>query len=402
MKYSFSKSLLTTIAIVGVVGSFGIGILIGDHFATFSNNPVTPIGENIDMGPFWKAYDALNEKFVSTTASSTIPTSQEKVYGAIEGLADSYNDPYTSFFPPEEAKQFDAEVRGNFGGVGMELGVKDNVLTVVAPLKGTPADRAGIKAGDVIVKIGDKFTADMNVDDAINLIRGPAGTSVTVTIKSGNTTKDITLVRDTIDIPTIDTKLRSDGVFVISLYSFSANSPELFRGALREFVLSGSDKLILDLRNNPGGYLDSAVDIGSWFIPAGKAIAIEDSGSNEPQKIDRSKGYNIFTDKLKMAILINGGSASAAEILAGALNEYGIATLVGEKSFGKGSVQELLDITPDTSLKVTVARWLTPKGRSISHNGLDPDINVKISDADAKNQIDTQMEKAADFLKNLN
>jgi len=403
MKYSFSKSVLTAIAIVGVVASFGAGMLVNKHIqnAYISGDSSSQIG-NIDMGPFWKAYGILNEKFISTTASSTIPTDKEKIYGAIEGLASSYNDPYTSFFPPVEAKQFDEEVRGNFVGVGMELGIKDKVLTVIAPLKGTPAERAGIKSGDMILKIDNKFTTGMNVDDAIDLIRGTAGTKVTITIKSGDTTKDVAMVRAVIDIPTIDTKKRSDGVFVISLYSFSANSPELFRGALREFVLSGGDKLILDLRNNPGGYLESAVDIASWFLPTGKVVSIEDSGTKEPQKVDRSRGYNIFTDKLKMVILINGGSASAAEILAGALNEYGIAELVGEKSFGKGSVQELIKITSDTSLKVTVARWLTPKGKSISHNGLDPDILVTQSSEDTKKEIDTQMEKAAEFLKNLN
>ncbi|MDD5152759.1 MAG: S41 family peptidase [Candidatus Pacebacteria bacterium] len=402
MKHSLSRSLLTTMIIVGIVGSFGAGMLVNKYLLENGGADSSDSQVSLDMDPFWKAYSILNEKFISTTASSTTPTDKEKVYGAIAGLASSYNDPYTSFFPPAEAEQFNEEVRGNFGGVGMEIGMKDKVLTVIAPLKGTPAERAGIKSGDIILKINDKFTAGMSVDDAIDLIRGPAGSTVTVTVKNGDSTKDIKIVRGTINIPTIETKLRSDGVFVISLYSFSANSPELFRGALREFVLSGSDKLILDLRNNPGGYLESAVDIASWFLPADKPIVIEDSGTKEPQKIDRSKGYNIFTDKLKMVILINGGSASAAEILAGALNEYGIAKLVGEKSFGKGSVQELVGITSDTSLKVTIARWLTPKGKSISHNGLEPDIKVVVSSEDTKKGVDVQMEKASEYLKNLN
>jgi carboxyl-terminal processing protease len=199
-------------------------------------------------------------------------------------------------------------------------------------------------------------------------------------------------------MPTVDTEKKGD-VFIIRLYSFSAISPDLFRNALREFMMSGTNKLILDLRGNPGGYLEAAQDMASWFLPTGKVIVSEDFKDKSKNQVFRSKGYNIFNDKLKFVILIDGGSASASEILAGALHEHGVAKLVGAKSFGKGSVQELVDITSDTSLKVTIARWLTPNGNSISHMGIMPDVEVKLDEeAYKKDRTDTQLNKALEIL----
>ncbi len=392
------------ITVIVFAGIFGGGIILGKYIQKKTDAEIINAKDNLansfDLNPFWKVVKTLNEKFVSATASSSIPSDQDKIWGAIEGLTASYGDPYTAFFPPKEAQQFEDGMRGDFGGIGIEIGIKGNALTVIAPLKGTPGERAGLKAGDFILKIDDKFTAGMSTEDAVSLIRGPKGTSVTLAVKQDGTVKDISITRDTIIIPTIDTKMRDDGVFVISLYNFSANSPQLFRGALREFILSGDDKLILDLRNNPGGYLEAAIDMASWFLPQEKTIVIEDGGNNTPKKIHKSKGYNVFNENLRMAVIINGGSASASEILAGALSEHHIAKLVGEKSFGKGSVQELVDITTDTSLKVTVARWLTPKGHSISENGITPDIIAKENKGDIEKKIDAQMEKAIEVLKN--
>jgi len=281
----------------------------------------------------------------------------------------------------------------------MEIGKRDGVLTVIAPLKGTPAEKAGIKPGDKIIKINGKSTADFNTDQAVKLIRGKSGTAVKITISREGVGKlmDINVVRGNINIPTIKTEIKGD-VFVISLYSFSATSPSLFRNALRKFIESKKNKLILDLRGNPGGYLEAAVDMASWFLPAGKVVVTEDYGPNKEKIVHRSKGYNIFNNNLKLVILVNGGSASASEILAGALQEYGIATLVGTKTFGKGSVQELINVTKNTSLKVTVAKWLTPNGISISKNGLTPDIKVGITEAQFKKGLDPQLNKAIEIL----
>ena len=371
------------ISVLALAGSFLLGMSFGGE--KVSSSPPSDIisgvesPENVNFTPFWKVWNIINERYVS---SATTTTNDERVWGAIQGLTASLNDPYTVFFPPEEKKNFESEISGNFEGVGMEIAIKDEIITVVAPLKGTPAFKAGIQPGDKILKIDEKVTADMRVDEAVRIIRGPKGTSVRLTILRKNKEPfEIKVVRDVIDVPVIDTEIRSsnggaggglglrgDGIFVIKLYNFTAPSKMLFRQALREFVLSGSHKLILDLRGNPGGYLDAAIDISSWFVPQGKVIVSEDFGKNAKERVHRSfgYGYNLLPDGFKMVVLVNGGSASASEIVAGALQEHKIATLVGEKTFGKGSVQELLSVTSDTSLKITVARWLTPEGRSIS------------------------------------
>ena len=390
---------------LAIIGSFVGGVFFDKNFhslygtqevATIFNNSEPPQG--VDFAAFWTAWDILNDKYVTPDKVS----SQDKVWGAISGLAQSFGDPYTVFFPPREAEYFQSEVRGNFGGIGVEIGIEDDILTVIAPLKGTPADRAGMLPGDKILKINATSTAELSLDEAISLIRGERGTKVLLTIlhEGAKDTVEISVMRDIINIPTVETKKREDGIFVISLYNFSADSPNLFRGALREFVDSGYSKLILDLRNNPGGYLEAAIDMASWFLPPGKVVVKEHFGKNKEDEVYRSKGYNIFNDRLKLVILLNKGSASASEILAGALADHGVAKLVGEKSFGKGSVQELLDVTPDTSLKVTVAEWLTPNGEQISGKGLTPDISVERTLKDYENKKDPQMDKAVETLLN--
>ena len=389
-------------ALIGVVLVAVLGFFVGTQMSgsvpwNKTASVVSPQGA--DLAPFFKAWNLLDENFIPATTTATT-TSQEKVWGAIQGLASSYGDPYTTFFPPKEKKLFDSQVQGDFGGVGMELGLKEGALVVISPLEDTPASRAGVKTGDFIIKIDGKDTSAMSVDDAVNIIRGEIGTKVVITFvrATGGAPFDVTLTRATINLPTIKTTLRPDGVFVIHLYTFNANAPDKFRDAVREFANSHSDKMIIDLRGDPGGYLEAAVDIASWFLPVGKTVVTEDYGPGKTPDINRSRGYNVFTDKLKLAILIDAGSASASEILAGALHDSGIATLVGEKSFGKGSVQQLFNVTSDTSLKITIARWLTPNGTSISHQGITPDIEVPLTDKDIEAKSDPQMERAAAFL----
>lgn len=399
------RYIQTLISLVLAVALFASGFLVGKKNSRiistqFLNATST---EEVDMTPFWDAWKLLDEKF-SPSSTSTLPvTGKDKVWGAVSGLASSYKDPYTVFFPPVESKSFEEEISGSFGGVGMEIGIADDVLTVISPIKGSPAERAGVKAGDKVVSIDGKSSLKMSTDEAINLIRGKEGTKVTITFLRKGEEQPIvkTLIRAAIEIPTVNTKLTPEGVFVIELYNFSANSPNLFRGALREFVESGSDKLVLDLRNNPGGYLEAALDMASWFLPTGKLVVTEDFGAKMKKHEYRSKGYDIFTSKLKMAILVNQGSASASEILAGALSEYGKAKLVGENTFGKGSVQELVPLTSDTSLKITVAHWFTPMGKSISNGGLKPDIEIKATAENTKNGRDPVLEKAVEYLKSL-
>jgi carboxyl-terminal processing protease len=240
----------------------------------------------------------------------------------------------------------------------------------------------------------------MTVEEAVKLIRGKKGTVVTFSLfRDGDTAPhEVKVTRDVINIPTLETEKRSDGIFVIRLFSFTQNSSQLFQTALQEFVESNSSKLILDLRGNPGGYLDSAVEMASWFLPKDALVVKEDSGGRGDDKEYKSYGQNIFNENLKMVILVDGGSASASEILAGALSEHGVAELVGSQTFGKGSVQELVPLTKDTSLKITIARWLTPKGVSISDQGLKPDFVVPFTQEDANKKIDPQLNKAVEIL----
>lgn len=385
-----------------IVGVFSFGTYIGysrrpeiDKVLSITNKN-TQVETTADFNSFWKVWNLLNEKSLYAKKVSD----QDRVYGAISGLASSLKDPYTVFFPPEENKLFNEEIKGSFGGIGAEIAIKDQVLTVVAPLKDNPAMKAGIKSGDKILRIDKTNTNDMTVDEAISLIRGPKGSVVTLLILRGGekATREYKVTRDQIAIPTIDTEFRSDNIFVIKFYSFSENSANLFRDALQKFVDTRSNKLVIDLRGNPGGYLDSAVQIGSWFIDEGKTIVSEDFSGNRKEVVYRSHGPRLFDKSLQLVVLVDSGSASASEILAGALKEHGIATLVGEKTFGKGSVQELVSITDTTSLKVTVARWLTPNGVSISDHGLDPDFVVPFTIKDLEAKRDPQMDKAVEIL----
>lgn len=349
-----------------------------------------------DFEQFWKVWNILNEKYVPTKHAAV--SNEEKVWGAIAGLTNSLGDPYTYFMPPQEKSLFEQDVQGSFGGVGMQIGAKDGLLTVIAPLKGSPAERAGIKKGDRVLKIDNATTSEMTIDKALYLIRGPVGKSVKLTIFRTEIKEpfDVSIVREVIQVPTIDTEKRED-IFIIRLYGFPATGAELFRQALREFVKSGADKLVLDMRGNPGGYLEVAVDMASWFLPQGKVVVSEEEKSGKGQ-VFRSKGYNIFGDKFHFVILVDGGSASAAEILAGALQQHGVATLVGTKTFGKGSVQELIPVTEDTSLKVTVARWVTPNGTNLSEGGIDPDVKVDITREEVEQGKDPQLDRAIELL----
>lgn len=396
------------LAIVLAASAFFSGVQVGGGtlpsssmeaglFSFFTSKPV--VSEKADMSEFWKVWDLLEQKYVMSTTTKTL-TAQDKVNGAIEGLVHSYGDPYTIFFPPAAASSFQDEISGNFGGVGMEVGLRDGMVTVISPLPNTPASQAGIAAKDIIVKIDEKETKGMDIDEAVRLIRGDVGTKVHLSIyraeQSGLLEFEVT--RANIDVPTIKTEKKGD-VFVIALYSFNALSDEKMTEALKEYAKSGAKKMVLDLRGNPGGFLQSAVAIGSYFIPEGKIIVSENYGDGKKGDVYRSQGRTLG-DRLpkEMIVLIDGGSASASEILAGALQEHGVAKLMGAQSYGKGSVQELVDLDSGASLKVTIARWFTPNGVSISDGGLTPDIFVDRTPKQVIDNVDPQMDAALSWL----
>lgn len=393
-KKILSNGLIALIIIVVFAG----GIFIGKHSSannTLSANGTTLSPENSDLTQFWSIWKLLNEKY---PFKDKIPSDSDRLYGAIGGMVSSFKDPYTMFFPPKEAKLFADEVKGEFTGVGMEVGVKDGVLTVVSPLKGSPAEKAGMMPGDVLVKIDGKSTESMSVDEAVSIIRGKAGTAVNLTVarKGKAELMEVSISRDTISFPTVDTKIDGD-VFVLSLYSFSENSPKLFAEGLKKFTDSKLKKLVIDLRNNPGGYLDAAVDIGSYFIPQGKIIVRENQGNNNPELVYRSHGTDMpLPAGLKVMVLVNGGSASASEILAGALSEHGAADLVGVQTFGKGSVQELIPLSDGSSVKITIAKWFTPNGVSISEKGITP--KYVITEKPSDKNTDPTLKKALQLL----
>ena len=350
-----------------------------------------------DFSTFWEGWQLMKNEYLKGEEIKD----KNLVYGAIEGMVRSAGDPHTIFFPPIEAKKFEQDVAGNFGGIGAEIGIKDDQLIVIAPLKGSPAELAGLRAQDKILKINNKITERIKVDDAVNLIRGEIGTKVTLTIlRSGlDVIKEITITRQTIQIPTIDYKMLENSVGYIRIKNFNENAPKLFFEASKDLLATGVAGMILDLRDDPGGFLEVAVDLTGWFLEQGSTVAIEEFRS-APQEIFKAHGNGIFKP-VPVVVLVNGGTASAAEIMAGALRDNLGSKLVGEKTFGKGTVQELKHLRDGSSIKLTIAHWLTPKGTLIDQNGLKPDFEAKLGEEDIKNNKDPQLDKAIEVIKSL-
>ena len=395
------------LAVLLALGAFFSGFQLDKILGQVEDRPgmlalfagTTAVTSNANLDEFWKVWQLLDEKFAAGTTTFTL-TPEQKVQGAIDGLVAAYGDPYTHFFPPSDAAAFDADIAGNFSGVGMEVGMRNNVITIISPLSGTPAEKAGLLAGDVLLAIDGTSTEKMNIDEAVRLIRGVAGTVVTLKMyRAGDLEpKDVKVTRATIEIPTVKTEQKGD-TFIITLYSFNALAETKMQEAVRAYVKSGAKKIVLDMRGNPGGYLQSAVSIASYFLPSGKIVLRESFADGRSEQVYRSAGRTLkeFAPK-EMVVLIDGGSASAAEILAGALAQHDYATLIGTDSFGKGSVQELVDLPSGAALKVTIARWLTPDGTSISLKGLTPDITVARTPEQRLANEDPQLKAALEYL----
>lgn len=354
--------------------------------------------EKVDMSLFWDVWHRASESYIDNSKIDQ----QKMIYGAISGMVKAIGDPYTVFFSPVENKSFTEDVKGSFEGVGMEIDIRKNQLQVVSPIEGTPAFKAGIKAGDKILKINELFTTDMTVEEAVSHIKGPKGTNVTLTIfRDGwDTSKEIKIIRDVIEIPSVRWELKKNGgeeVAYIKLSHFNENTAYKFFQIANEISKSPAKKIILDLRNDPGGYLEVAVNIAGYFIDRNKIVTIEDFGGKRAEEVLKTSGSPIFLN-YPVIVLINQGSASASEILAAALRENNGSKLVGEKSFGKGSVQELQNLTDGSSLKVTIAHWLTPKRNLINEKGLEPDVKVEITQEDSDNGKDPQLEKALELI----
>ncbi len=350
-----------------------------------------------DFSLFWEAWQVLEKEFVDPDKIDY----QQMIYGAISGMVSSLKDPYTVFMPPADSKIFKEDVSGEFQGVGMEIGIRNNELTVVAPLEGTPAFRAGLLAGDKILKVDETSTAGMTTDDAVKLIRGPKNTEVVLTIfrEGWSETKEISIVRDVVEIPSLKLEMKEDNIAYIKLYHFSETGRTAFQQAGVQILNSQADRIILDLRNNPGGYLEVAQSIAGWFLEKGQVVTVEDFGGKKENKEYLAQGAGQLST-YPLIVLINQGSASGSEILAGALRDNRDVLLVGEQSFGKGSVQTLEDLTKG-SVKVTVARWLTPNGTLIDGEGLAPDVEIEMTEDDYAEDLDPQLDKAIELIKQI-
>lgn len=353
--------------------------------------------QGLDFSLFWEAWQTLEENFVDQAKIDY----QKMVYGAISGMVSSLKDPYTVYLPPEDAKIFKEDVSGEFQGVGMEIGIRQGELTVIAPLEGTPAQRSGLRAGDKIIKIDDTYTTDLTTDEAVKLIRGVKGTKVVLTIfrEGWPQAKDFEIVRDVVEVPSLKWELKEGNIAYIKLYQFSEKATGAFNKAVAEILASPAKSLILDLRDDPGGYLEVAQDIAGWFLKKGALVTTEDFGGSAENQEYRTSGSGQLSS-YPLVVLINKGSASASEILAGALRDDRGIQLVGAQSFGKGSVQTIKELKQG-SLKVTIAKWLTPKGTLIDKEGLKPDIEVEITEKDYNDGQDPQLDKAIEIIKQI-
>jgi carboxyl-terminal processing protease len=353
------------------------------------------LSRDVDFNLYWEVWDALKSRYVDKDKFNE----KEMFYGSLRGLASSLGDPYTVFFDPKDSQEFSNGLSGTFEGIGAEVGLRDDVITIIAPLSGMPAEKAGIKAGDKIIAIDGLSTASMSVDKAVSKIRGQKDTIVKLTIfREGlKETKDIEIKRDVIYVKSVKTELRADKVFVITISNFNDDTTGLFKDAVREVVKANPRGLIIDLRNNPGGFLDSAVSLASEWVTSGDVVVSEKSSNGTENNKYNAEGVP-HLKSYPTVILVNGGSASASEILAGALKDYGLAKIVGEKTYGKGSVQALETLSDGSLIKITVAKWFTPKGNSINEQGIEPDFGAKLTSEDFNKGKDPQLDAAVNVL----
>ncbi len=373
---------LVIVAIVSFVAGARSDALFANAASVFG---IRTSNKTIDLSSVQKTYQELIANY-----DGKLDT-QKLIYGASRGLVEAAGDPHTSYMDPDEAKEFDKSLSGQIGGgIGAEIGLRNNKPTIIKPLENSPAQKAGIKAGEVIVKVNDESSSDWSVDKVVSKIRGEIGTSVKLTLLSEGRTREVSVVRQNIVSPAVESEIDGE-IGILKVNRFGDDTVSLSRKYASEFVEKGVKKVILDLRNNPGGTVGAAQGLlGIWLD---NQIAMTERRGSEIVKTLRTTGTPILGN-VKTVVLINGNSASASEITAGALREYGKATLVGQKSYGKGSVQIVLGLPGGSQMKVTEARWYTPKGKNIDKTGIEPDVKIDLSSDDINNNVDPQMDKA--------
>jgi len=350
-------------------------------------------GEAFDL--FWEAWNLIQRDYYGE-----LPSAEEMTYGAIRGATNTLGDPYTAFVDPAAAEHRRATDGGEYEGIGAMVSMEDGWLTIVEPFKDQPADRAGLLPGDIVLRVDDTPIENMSIYEAISFILGPAGTDVTLEIlREGDEPFEVVVTRAKIEVPLVESEMRDDGIAYLSLFSFDADSTAKLQAALEELMAQGPDGLIFDLRGNPGGYLNEAILTAGLFLPQDDVLMIERTTEEEIFMTAHDfDGQGPVAPDIPMVVLVNGGSASASEIVAGALQDYGRATLVGETTFGKGSVQLIHELSNGAELRVTKARWFTPNDRAIHGEGLEPDLEVEITAEDAEANLDPQLERAVEYL----
>ena len=373
---------LVIVAIVSFVAGARSDALFANVASVFG---VRTSNKTIDLSSVQKTYQELIANY-----DGKLDT-QKLIYGANRGLVEAAGDPHTAYMDPDEKKEFDKSLSGQIGGgIGAEIGLRNNKPTIIKPLENSPAQKAGIKAGEVIIKVNDEASSDWSVEKVVSKIRGEVGTSVKLTLLSGGQTREVSVVRQNIVSPAVESEIDGE-IGILKVNRFGDDTVSLARKYASEFVEKGVKRVILDLRNNPGGTVGAAQGLlGIWLD---NQIAMTERRGSEIVKTLRTTGTPILGN-MKTVVLINGNSASASEITAGALREYGKATLVGQKSYGKGSVQIVLGLPGGSQMKVTEARWYTPKGKNIDKTGIEPDVKVDLSSDDVNNNVDPQMDKA--------
>jgi len=338
----------------------------------------------------FRAIQVVKGQYVGDVEGVTLMT------GSVKGMVNALGDPYSVYMDPKMYSELMLETKGSFGGVGIVLGVKDKTLTVVAPIEGTPAEKAGIQSGDAIIRIDALDTKDMALDEAVGKIRGPEGSEITLTIlRPSQEPKEYKLTRATIVLKTVSGKMLSDDIGYIRLSMFSETTGSDFAQKMTELEEKGMKSLVLDLRNNPGGLINESVKVASLLVPKGPVVSvISKDGSRETMQSTMDK------PTIPLAVLVNGGSASASEIVAGAIQDLEVGKLIGVKTFGKGSVQRLVPLDKDSAIKITIAEYHTPKDRAIHGKGLTPDIVVEMpKEINKDDPQDPQLDKAIEVLK---
>lgn len=392
--FIFALTFLVLAGQIGYwLGSHGIEFRFGGPKGIEINRSLPEDKTQLDFSLFWEVWDRLS----ATYLDKTVLKPREMIYGAIKGMVASVGDPYTVFLPPEDNKYAKEDLSGVFEGVGIQLGYRDGTLAVIAPLSGTPAEKVGVKAGDLILKIDEEETTDVSLPEAVKLIRGPKGTEVKLTLLHEGEREpfEAAIVRDTILVPSVELSFLEGNIAHLKLTRFSERTNTEWTEAVDEVVSHQPlvQGVILDLRNNPGGFLSGSVFITSEFLPSGLVVKQENAdGSQETFSVDRPGKITIQP----LIVLVNKGSASASEIVAGALQDHNRATVVGEVTFGKGTIQEAYDLRGGSGLHITTARWLLPSGESIDKEGITPD--HELEDDPETEEVDEQLEKAIEVL----